>query len=99
MPKPKITFLLLFAWIFALCVPPLATVLQSDESGTLISVNLNEEEQNEQGKKQIDSEHIAIALHKHLWLLQSQGSDGHEFYLAGHANHNAEVVLPPPENG
>ncbi|PIF00713.1 MAG: hypothetical protein CR994_04990 [Maribacter sp.] len=96
MVRQNILITLLSIWIFAILAPPVISLLSDD--ARIIQINITEEEQQEQGEKNLGEKLILennapdVSL---LSLLQDLGS--HDFYLLGHYDLDSEIVLPPPE--
>lgn len=93
----NILIVLLSVWIFAILAPPIIT-LMNDDGNAVISMNVTEEEQQEQGKKnhgeKLILENSSPGAY-HLSHLLNLGF--YDFYLLGHYDRNSEIVLPPPE--
>lgn len=97
MIKSTILALLIFSWLFAIFAPSLITLANNGE-GIFISVNLNEEEQQEHGKKN-DSEEKKLLEY---WIAQIQISPQGRTFLSDQlgiiiSSHAIEIPLPPPE--
>ncbi|MGB5361518.1 hypothetical protein [Eudoraea sp.] len=97
MIKSSILASLISIWLFAVFAPSVITLIHNDDS-IFISVNLNEEEQQEQGKKDGSEEktlleysiaQIHISPQERLLL-----SDQLEIIISSHA---IEIPIPPPE--
>ena len=97
MERQNILLTLLFVWIFAILAPPVISLL-SDEGNTVISINLNEEEQQEQGKKNQGEEKIVKENTTDFSFLFTvkKGKMGNSYVMA-HTDHTVEILLPPPE--
>lgn len=98
MPRPRIHFILLSVWLFAIFAPPIIS-LACEKGDSFIALNLNEEEKHEQGKKDIDEQLIVeqstttdFSLHARLW---NSASFTHS--LLGNSDYLTEIILPPPE--
>ncbi|WP_273273200.1 hypothetical protein [Maribacter polysiphoniae] len=97
MIRLNILIVLLSVWIFAILAPPIITLL-NDEGNAVISINITEEEQQEQGKKNLGEKLILENNSPSAYLLAHLQNLGfHDFYLLGHYDRNSEIVLPPPE--
>lgn len=97
MSRSQIHYVLLFLWLFAIFATPIISFL-GEENNSIVTINLNEEEQQEQAKKNIDEKLIVekkgsdFSLQSHL-----QGCLSYDFYIFGNSEHISEIVLPPPE--
>ena len=97
MPRLKIHFILLFVWLSAIFAPPVVSLLSAG-SKSLVTINLNEEKEQEQGKKDIDEKLIVEKKGADFSLLSLlQGSLSHDFYILDNSEHFSEIILPPPE--
>ncbi|SDL64402.1 hypothetical protein [Kriegella aquimaris] len=97
MIRSTIIITLLSIWLFAIFAPPIISLLNSDGS-TIITVNLNEEEQPEQGKKNIAEKKIVYDNTNYSFLAQLKNSTSSDFYLLANFDHTLEIILPPPES-
>ncbi len=93
----KTIFVLLFIWLFAVFAPPVISLTDAEDR-IFISLNQNEEEQQEQGKKDTSEEKIVqesrgswafSALKNTRSYIQGPVSKMTQLYL--------EIPLPPPE--
>ena len=97
MKRSNIHFAFLLLWLFALIVPPTISLLDS-HGNTEFSINLNEEEQQEQGKKNPDEEKIVREAISDYSLLSSLNkSEMGIYYFLSHTDYTQEILLPPPE--
>jgi len=89
--------LLLSTWLFAILVPSM--VLLSDKD-TVLVINLNEEEQQETGKKVQAEEDIvnqnpfdffSLIAQSEVWTAEFRSAPRHIDYTL-------EILLPPPEH-
>lgn len=97
MGRPNILLTLLFVWIFAILAPSVISLI-NDEGNTVISINLNEEEQQEQGKKNQSEEKIVKEnLTDYSFLAAVKKAKTHNFYFMALTDHTVEILLPPPE--
>ncbi|MCJ7466668.1 MAG: hypothetical protein MUO53_08245 [Maribacter sp.] len=97
MSRSHILFVLLSLWIFAIVAPPIITFLDKDLK-SVVSINLNEEEPHEQGKKSVDQK-LIIDQHTTNYSLLSKLQQP-VLYAFDHikkSNHALEIVLPPPK--
>ena len=87
---------LLFLWLFAI-VAPSALTLMDVENPITIS-NLNEEEQQETGKKVHSEEKISNGNIADFSLIAHSNKSviGH-YCLLAHIDYTSEILLPPPE--
>ena len=95
--KTAVRITLLSLWICALTVPSLVTVINSSDDPVLV-INLNEEEQQELGKKDISEEKIiSHGYYSGLvaWYQKKNLFTGYHFF--GISNHYQDISLPPPE--
>ena len=98
MSKRHLLFVLLSVWIFAIVAPPIISLLCEDGK-SIITVNLNEEEQQEQGKKSIDEKLVVKGNSSDFsFLYRLQYSTLYDFYLLGKSDYASEIFLPPPEH-
>ena len=67
MPRPALILVLLSVWLFAIFAPPLISIF-CDDRNPIVSINLNEEEQQEQGKKSTDELAVMIDTFKPLMM-------------------------------
>ncbi|MBU2948460.1 hypothetical protein [Zobellia uliginosa] len=90
-------FLLLSFWLFAIAAPSVITLMDVDNP--VILTNLNEEEQQEAGKKSPIEEKFVNYTYLDFSLipLSEQSAIGH-YYLMGHIDFTLEILLPPPES-
>ncbi len=94
--KSLIIIVLSTIWILGVLTPPIVHLITDDAS--FISMNLNEEEPQEQQKKDIDEEKI-LTFPNHgfpLWGNKNNMvlSDSASFIIL---SHTTEIPLPPPE--
>ncbi len=95
--KSAIHIALLSLWICALAVPSVVTLLNSDENPVFV-MNLNEEEQQEQGKKNVEEKQIANNCSISLAVIaQLENSGATDFYLISASGRMTEIIIPPPE--
>ncbi len=88
---------LLTLWLFAIVVPSVITLMDVDNS--VIATNLNEEEQQESGKKTQDEEKIVNEnIHDFSLIAQSKKSAMGDYNTLSHLEHTIEILLPPPEH-
>lgn len=87
----------LFLWLFAIAAPSVITFIDSDN--TFLITSLNEEEQQEQGKKNLEEEKI-IGNDLSLILLSFNYKErlAADVYLFGNSIHTQKILLPPPES-
>lgn len=72
--------------------------MANNDGSILISVNLNEEEQKEQGKKNQGEEKIAKDNSAYFSLLPDfKKMKSGNFYFLHDTAHTVEILLPPPE--
>lgn len=87
---------LLFLWLFAIVAPSALTLMDVDNP--IVVTNLNEEEQQETGKKAQSEEKIANGNISNFPLIaQSKKSIMDHYYLVAHIDYTSEILLPPPE--
>ncbi len=88
---------LLFLWLFAIVTPSIITLV--DDDNPVLVTNLNEEEQQESGKKSQANEKIINDGHFDFSLIaQSQEAILGDYNSIGHVEHTIEILLPPPEH-
>jgi len=97
MIKSSILASLISIWLFAVFAPSVITLV-NNEDNIFISVNLNEEEQQEQGEKG-DSEEKTVLEN---WIAQIHISPHERTFLSDQLeviiySHAIEIPLPPPE--
>jgi len=91
-------FILLFVWMFAILAPPVVSMLE-DDNKTFVTLNLNEEEQQEQGKTDIDENLIVEKKGSDFSLLSIlESSLSCAFYVLESSEHISKIFLPPPEH-
>ena len=98
MKGSNILLTLLFVWLFAIFAPSVIMLCNND-GNTVLTTNLNEEEQQEQGKKNVDEKLILeknTPDYSRLSHLRQLGS--YHYYELGHYNLPSEILLPPPEH-
>ncbi|WP_276168883.1 hypothetical protein [Zobellia alginiliquefaciens] len=90
-------FLLLSLWLFAIAAPSVITLLDVDNP--VIVTNLNEEEQQEAGKKSPLEEKFVSNNYFDFSLiaLLERSAMGH-YYAMGSIDFTLEILLPPPEH-
>jgi hypothetical protein len=97
MKRSNILFTLLFVWIFAIFAPSVITLYNND-GNTILTSNLNEEEQQEQGEKNQGEKKIVKENSSDFSLLAAiKKSELGNFYFMAHTDHTVEILLPPPE--
>ncbi|SIS39559.1 hypothetical protein SAMN05421766_101461 [Zobellia uliginosa] len=90
-------FLLLSLWLFAIVAPSVITLLDVDNP--IMVTNLNEEEQQEMGKKSPLEEKIVNENYFDFSLIaQSEQSVMGHYHLMGYIDFTIEILLPPPEH-
>ena len=94
--KNLVHLTLLAFWLFAIVAPSAVTLMDVDNP--IVITNLNEEEQQETGKKTPSEEKIANSniLNYSLIARYKKTIMGH-YYLITHIDHTSEILLPPPE--
>ncbi len=98
MPKSKIIFFLLFSWVFAIVAPPLVSMLNPDKK-PIVTVNLNEEEQHDQGKKSpVEEKFLTGNICDFSLIAQSKKSAMGNYNPITHINIPSEILLPPPKH-
>jgi len=97
MTRSHILFVLLSLWIFAIVAPPIITLLNKDLK-SVVSINLNEEEPHEQGKKSVDQQLIITQNNSNHSLFSNFRNpvlDAIDHFKR--SNLALEIILPPPE--
>jgi len=94
--KTAIRITLLSFWICTLTVPSFVTILNSNDDPILV-INLNEEEQQEQLKKDIEEKQITYYASSIMPNAQLKKTADADHYLISTSNMMTEIVLPPPE--
>jgi len=88
---------LLTLWLFAIAVP--SAIVFFDVDNPIIITNLNEEEQEESGKKtQAEEKFVNEAVLDFSLLAQSQKSVTADYHFITHIDYTLEIFLPPPEH-
>ena len=88
---------LLTLWLFAIVAPSVITLM--DVENPVIVTNLNEEEQQESGKKTQGEEKIVNEnLHDFSLIAQSKKSVMGDYHPISHLEYTIEILLPPPEH-
>jgi len=97
MTRSRMLFTLLSLWLFAIAAPSIITLVDVDNP--VVVTNLNEEEQQEQGKKNIGEKELINDGSANLALRSKKGNRSNfAFYLGKSLETNLEIVLPPPEH-
>lgn len=96
MLRSTIFITLLSIWLFAIFAPPIISLMNNDGK-TIITINLNEEEQSEQGKKNVAEKKIVYDNTNFYFLAQLRNHSLNDFYLLANFDHTLEIILPPPE--
>ena len=88
--------ILLAFWLFAIVAPSVVSLMDADNP--IVITNLNEEEQQESGKKSQAEEKIINRNTINFALIaQSKKSITGDYYMISHIDHPSEILLPPPE--
>lgn len=88
--------LLLSLWLFAIVAPSAITLLDMDNP--VIVTNLNEEEQQETGKKSpLQEKFVNDSSTDFSLIALSQKSTMGIYCPMGHINFTQKILLPPPE--
>lgn len=83
-------------WLFAIVAPSIITLC--DVENPVIVTNLNEEEQQETGKKsQAEEKIVNSGISDFSLIAQSKKSFIGDFYSLKHIDFTLEILLPPPE--
>jgi len=95
--RSAILFTLLSLWIFAIMVPSVITMLDNGDK-TIMVMTLNEEEQQEQGKKEIHEIQMVCSVSfcftlSFLYKDEVKCTNNPLRY----PDHTQEIHLPPPE--
>ncbi|MEQ8422572.1 MAG: hypothetical protein RIB64_21370 [Arenibacter algicola] len=89
--------LLLSLWLFAIVAPSAITLLDIDNP--VIVTNLNEEEQQETGKKSpLQEKFVNDSFTDFSLIALSQKSLLGVYHPMGHVNFTQKILLPPPEH-
>lgn len=85
-------------WLSGITIPPILQLI--DDNAQLISFALNEEEQKEQGEKDLKEE-VFISEHSEITDLNILNNQNVAFslYRIQYLSLSAEIDLPPPEQG
>ena len=90
----RITILLL--WLFAVTAPSIITLCDIDNP--IVLTNLNEEEQQESGKKSIGEEKFVKENLLDFSMISNYDSSFNDnIYVIGYFGLSLEVLSPPPE--
>jgi hypothetical protein len=94
--KSFIFVILTSVWLTGILAPPILQLL--DVSKPFISINLNEEEPQEQAKKDLSEEIILSNLpgHQSIFFLRNLTQTNWEHSLQ-YLSYTTEIQLPPPE--
>ena len=88
---------LLTLWLFAIAVP--SAIVFFDVDNPIIITNLNEEEQEELGKKtQGEEKFVNENILDFSLIAQSQKSIMGDYHPLGHIDYTLEILLPPPKH-
>jgi len=88
---------LLTLWLFAIVVPSAITLF--DIENAIVITNLNEEEQQETGKKNQDEEKIIDGgIADFSMIAQSKKYVMGKHHSIGYLDYTLEILLPPPEH-
>ncbi|MGB7396160.1 MAG: hypothetical protein WA913_17390 [Pricia sp.] len=97
MSKTRMLFTLSALWLFAIVAPSVITLVDRDQ--TIVVSNLNEEEQQEQGKKNVDEKEIVDKGFSEYALFSNSGSSQNfAFCPFSCIDTTLDIVLPPPEH-
>jgi hypothetical protein len=97
MLKPYLHIFLLSTWLFAIVAPSVVSYLSNDDQ-TVISFNLNEEEQQEQGQKSSVEEKFVKEQTNDFSVVKFQlKSPIKDLEFIINYNHTLEVLSPPPK--
>jgi hypothetical protein len=89
--------LLLSLWLFAIVAPSAFTLLDIDNP--VIVTNLNEEEQQETGKKSpLQEKFVNDGFNDYSLIALSQKSIMGVYHPMGHIDFTKKILLPPPEH-
>lgn len=89
--------LLLSLWLFAIAAPSAFTLLDIDNP--VIVTNLNEEEQQETGKKSpLQEKFVNDGFNDYSLIALSQKSIMGVYHPMGHIDFTKKILLPPPEH-
>ncbi len=94
--KSFIIVILTSVWLTGILAPPILQLL--DVTKPIITINLNEEEPQEQAKKDLSEEIILSNLpgHQSVFFLSSLSQTNWEHSLR-YLSYSTEIQLPPPE--
>ena len=97
MPRLQLLLVLLSVWLFAIFAPPVISVF-SEDGNPLITINLNEEEPQEQAKKDLD-EKVVLERNFANYILLAKFWNSSKYFpsLLKNSDNTSEIVLPPPE--
>jgi len=88
---------LLTLWLFAIVAPSVITLM--DVENPVIVTNLNEEEQQESGKKTQGEEKIVKdSFYDFSLIAQAKKSVRGDYFSGNNFEHTIEILLPPPEH-
>lgn len=97
MLKPYLHFFLLSTWLFAIVAPSMVSYLSSKDQ-TVITFNLGEEEQQEQGQKSSVEEKFVRENTNDFSIVRFQiKSPIKDLEYIIYSNHTLEVLSPPPK--
>ncbi|MBT8184885.1 MAG: hypothetical protein KJN76_08585 [Eudoraea sp.] len=88
---------LLAIWVCSLAAPSLVTIYHDEETSTFV-MNLGEEEQEEQGNKDLGEEKIIPSYpYSRLAVFSNNNNSSSDNYILGRFNFSLDIALPPPE--
>jgi hypothetical protein len=88
---------LLTLWILAISAPSLISIYEEGDTAIFV-MNLGEEEQEEQGGKDIGEEKIIPSFpYKILQVFPDENNSSLDNYILGRSNFSLDISLPPPE--
>ena len=97
MTKTRVLFILSGLWLFAIVAP--SVIILADNDRTIVVSNLNEEEQQEKGKKDVDEKELFDkSLSGYLLVSNSDDCSNYAFYPVNCPGSILDIILPPPEH-
>lgn len=88
---------MLYSWLFAIVAPAAVSYLSNGEK-TVLAYNLNEEENQEQGQKQLlEKKFVKENLLDSIFSVVDTKKSILGFESGKHFNYSLEVQSPPPE--
>lgn len=96
--KTAVHITLLALWVCALTAPSFAIIYDQGDSSVFV-MNLGEEEQEEQGNKDISEEKIIPSNTNNTLIFFTKANNSTiDNYILGRSNLSLDIAIPPPEH-